>query len=217
MVPLAQRRFWQKAAQPDFASLLSFETAKPKAHLGFTGAAHHAAPRLRLDCYPSLHLGPDPSRVRPAFRATCAEIGQVVKSPFANPAETADSAATITLQRGSSSCTKPWRLSPFFPLLPLPVALASRSAPTAQHLALSVVRPLALPPRTTSHKAPSLAVFWVRLRAIKAIAGNTGRAAFSGGLTAKAIRAMPRVAFSFAMAPQTGCASGEGPACSRRS
>ena len=211
MVPLASLWIWQKAAQAKLAQALSFVTADAKAQLGLMGKAKCGLALLRLDCYPSLHLGPDPSRIGPLFHGVCAKKGQEAKSPFANPAQTADSGATITLQRGSSSCTKPWRLSPFFPRLPLPVAMVSPSTLTAQHLALSVVRPLALRPKTTSHKAPSLAAFWVLLRATKAIAGNIGSAAVRCGMViAKAIRAMPRVAFSFAMAPQTGCASAEG-------
>lgn len=211
MVPLAPLWFWQKTAQAETAPVLSFVTADAKVQLGLTGKAKCGLALLCLDCYPSLYLGPDPSRTGPLFHAVYAKNGQEAKSAFANPAQTADSWTTITLQRGSLSCTKPWRLSPFFPRLPLPVAMVSPSTLTAQHLALSVVRPLALRPKTTSHKAPSLVAFWVLLRATKAIAGNIGSAAVRCGIViAKAIRAMPRVAFSFAMAPQTGRASAEG-------
>lgn len=211
MVPLARLAFWQKAAQPDFARILSFVTAKSKAHVGFTVAGQHASTARRLDCYPSLCLGPDSSRVGPPFRGICAEIGQAPKSSFANPAETADSRATITLQRGSSSCTNPWRHSPFFPHLPLLAAMASRSIQTVQHLALSVARPSGLPRTTTWHKALSRAASWALSRATKAIAGKTVSAAASRvSLTVKAIRALPRVAFLFVMVPPEGCALGEG-------
>ena len=211
MVPLASQLLWQKTAQAKIARILSFVTANAKGHLGFTAIAQHDSALLRVDCYPSLRLGLDPSGVRPTFCMKCPKIGQDMKSAFANPAETADSRWGIILQRGSSSCTKLWRLSPFFQRLSLQVALASRSTPTAQHLAQSVARPLALPPKTTSHKVPSLAAFWVLLLAIKVIAGKLGIvAARCDGLIAKATRAFVRVAFSFAIAPQTECPFGEG-------
>ena len=215
MVPRKSLVVWQKAAQGPKPEVLPFESAPAMSHPDAVAAVVCAAAGPRLDCYPSLCLGPGSSRIGPLFAKSaagpCAEPCQRPKSPFAYPAKTAQSGGTITLQRGRSTCINLSRLWPFCPRSPLRAALASRSIPIVLHLGRLAVRLWVPPPKTTLHKAPLRAAFWGPWRAIRAIAAN-----LFGGVTAKAIRAGVRVAFWFATAPPTGCAFG-GTECSRRS
>ncbi len=214
MVPRKPLAFWQKSAQPLRDLVLPFESRARRPHLNRRTMVRRPAVLFRLDCYPSLPLGPDLSWVGPLLYETCAEPCQSANSAFAKWSETADSAIIRNQNRGSSTCINP---SPHWPSSPpssCRAAWKAGSIPTARLLVPSAVLPLVPLPITTSRKAPLPAACSVSLPVIGATAARPltpPRLPHGRVLSSKAIRALPRVAFLFAPAPAEGRAHGGKP------
>lgn len=202
--------YWQKAAQPGRAAVLSIASESRAAHLSVRAAFQSVAAYLRPDCYPSLRTGLDLLQVGPPLRAECAEPCQGTKSPFAKVVKMADPCLTTISTRGSKSCTKHSQHWPFWPSSPVATA---RSIPTVPHLARSVVRPLAPLRTTTSRKARSRVVCLALSPVTRAIAADLTPHICEP----RTIGASAPVVFSFSRPTEGATDFRGGRRCSRRS